>query len=254
MIALLGRSATQARYALIASYVLLCGFQMIIIGQAAEIQRTQGFGRVAELMPAFLQRGLGSRALLLATFKGTVAFGYFHPVVCLLIVIVAMYVATEPAHEIESGLVDIELARSVPRHRLLTRSLLLAELSIAGAVAGFWAGLIVDTANLVTLGVSSLLLTIAGYWIGRYGETTGRDRAHAPYLSVGVVTVLYAIGALIVHYMLGDPVVGRTVLLDSLPPSLLLNLLLTAPVYAVVRRLLPPVSTHERTTEVSLLG
>jgi rod shape-determining protein MreD len=126
--------------------------------------------------------------------------------------------------------------------------------SIAGAVAGFWAGLIVDTANLVTLGVSSLLLTIAGYWIGRYGETTGRDRAHAPYLSVGVVTVLYAIGALIVHYMLGDPVVGRTVLLDSLPPSLLLNLLLTAPVYAVVRRLLPPASTLERTTEVSLLG
>src|SRR4029077_7707256 len=105
--------------------------------------------------------------------------------------------------------------------------------SIAGAVAGFWAGLIVDTANLVTLGVSSLLLTIAGYWIGRYGETTGRDRAHAPYLSVGVVTVLYAFGALVVEFMLGDPVSGRTVLVDALPPELALNLLLTAPVYAV---------------------
>src|SRR3954467_14154647 len=122
--------------------------------------------------------------------------------------------------------------------------------SIYGAGAGFAAGLLVDTANLGTLGVTSLLLTVAGYWIGRYGETTGRDRAHAPYVSVGVVTVLYALGALIVHYMLGDPVVGRVVLLDSLPPSLLLNLLLTAPVYAIVRRLLPPVSTLERTTEV----
>ena len=120
--------------------------------------------------------------------------------------------------------------------------------SIVGAIAGFWAGLIVDTANLGTLGVSSLLLTIAGYWIGRYGETTGRDRAHAPYLSVGVVTILYALGALIVHYMLGDPVSGREVLLDSLPPSLLLNLLLTAPVYAVVRRLLPPVSSLDAVT------
>ena len=52
--------------------------------------------------------------------------------------------------------------------------------SIYGAAAGFFAGLIVDTANLGTLGVTSLLLTIAGYWIGRYGETTGRgavDRA-----------------------------------------------------------------------------
>jgi hypothetical protein len=26
--------------------------------------------------------------------------------------------------------------------------------------------------------------TIAGFWIGRYGETTARDRFHAPYLSV----------------------------------------------------------------------
>jgi RNA polymerase sigma factor (sigma-70 family) len=40
---------------------------------------------VAELMPAFLQRGLGSKAMLLATFRGTVAFGYFHPVVCLIV-------------------------------------------------------------------------------------------------------------------------------------------------------------------------
>ena len=131
---LLARSASQARYVLAGAYFLLCGFQLVIIGQAAEIQRTQAFGRLAELMPAFLQRGLGSRAMLLATFKGTVAFGYFHPVVCLVVTIVAMYLATEPAHEIESGLVDLELARAVPRHRLMTRSLLLAALSIAGAV------------------------------------------------------------------------------------------------------------------------
>ena len=53
--------------------------------------------------------------------------------------------------------------------------------SVFGAVAGFGAGLLVDTANLGTLGVTSLLLTIAGYWIGRYGETTARDRFHAPF-------------------------------------------------------------------------
>src|SRR5262249_8834206 len=43
---------------------------------------------------------------------------------------------------------------------------------IWGAAAGFGAGLIVDTANLETLGVTSLLLTLAGYWIGRYGEAS----------------------------------------------------------------------------------
>lgn len=140
MRALLVRSATQARYLLIGAWVLLFGFQMILIGQAEEIQRTQSFGRLAELMPAFLQRGLGSRAMLLATFRGTVAFGYFHPVVCLVVAFVAMYVATEPAHEIESGLVDLELARSMPRHRLITRSLILAELTIAAAVVLMGAG------------------------------------------------------------------------------------------------------------------
>ena len=81
--------------------------------------------------------------------------------------------------------------------------------SIYGAAAGFFAGLIVDTANLATLGVTSLLLTIAGYWIGRYGETTGRDRAHAPYVSVAVATILVQFGALILHYLLGDTGLGE---------------------------------------------
>jgi ABC-type transport system involved in multi-copper enzyme maturation permease subunit len=130
MIALLQRSASQARYLLLGSFVLLFGFQLVIVGQAAEIERTQSFSRMAELLPGFLQRGLGSRALLLATFRGTVAFGYFHPVVCVLLSIVAIYLMTEPAHEVEAGLVDLELARSIPRHRLLTRSVVLMTGSI----------------------------------------------------------------------------------------------------------------------------
>jgi ABC-type transport system involved in multi-copper enzyme maturation permease subunit len=140
VIALLARSASQARYVLLAVFALLFGFQLIIVGQAAEIERTSSFSRMAELVPAFLQRGLGSRAMLLATFKGTVAFGYFHPVVCMLVAVMAMYVMTEPAHEVESGLVDLELARSVPRHRLLTRSLLLASASTALAILLMFAG------------------------------------------------------------------------------------------------------------------
>lgn len=140
MIPLLLRSASQARYLLLGSFALLIGFQIIIVGQAAEIERTQSFSRMAELLPGFLQRGLGSKAMLLATFKGTVAFGYFHPVVCILVSGLAIYLATEPAHEVESGLVDLELARSVPRHRLLTRSLLLALASLVAATALMAAG------------------------------------------------------------------------------------------------------------------
>jgi rod shape-determining protein MreD len=110
--------------------------------------------------------------------------------------------------------------------------------SIFGAVAGFYAGFLVDAANLQTLGTSSLLLTLAGYWIGRYGETTGRDRAHAPLLAIAVVTVLYSLGDLGMHYLLGDPVSVRAGLIDALPAQIVLNLVLTVPVYALCRRIL----------------
>src|SRR5687767_15135830 len=78
--------------------------------------------------------------------------------------------------------------------------------AVFGAMGGFWAGFLLDTVYLGTLGVTSLLLTLAGYWIGRYGETTGRDRAHAPFVSVAVFTVLLAAGELVLHFLLGEPV------------------------------------------------
>lgn len=126
--------------------------------------------------------------------------------------------------------------------------------SVYGAVGGFFAGLVVDMATLETLGLTSLLLSVFGYWIGRYGETTGRDRAHAPYVSVGVVTVLYALGALTLHFVLGEHAPARLILLDRLPASVILNLLLTLPVYATCRRLVRPAEWGERATEVQLLG
>jgi len=125
--------------------------------------------------------------------------------------------------------------------------------SVAGAVGGFFAGLLVDTATLGTLGLTSLVLTLVGYWVGRYGETTGRDRVHAPFLSVAVVTVLYEIGLLVVHFVLGESAPAGAVV-RSLVPAIVLNLILTAPLYALARRLLRPVDHDELTTEVQLLG
>lgn len=109
--------------------------------------------------------------------------------------------------------------------------------SIFGALAGFYAGFLLDAANLETLGLSSLLLTVAGYWIGRYGETTGRDRAHAPLLAIAVVTVSYTVGSLGMHYLLGDPVSAESGLVGALPAQIVFNLALTIPVYALCRRL-----------------
>ena len=125
--------------------------------------------------------------------------------------------------------------------------------SIYGAVAGFATGLLLDTATLQTLGVTSLLLTVAGFWIGRYGETTARDRFHAPYVSVAVVTVLYAFGQVLLQFMLGEPAPAGLVA-HGLPGALFLNLVLTLPVYAFARRLFPPLELGDRIREVRLLG
>ena len=125
--------------------------------------------------------------------------------------------------------------------------------SMFGAIGGFFAGLLVDTATLGQLGLTSLVLTIAGYWIGRYGETTGRDRAHAPFLSVAVVTVLYSLGLLLVHFVLGEPAPAGPIA-RGLLPAIGMNLILTAPVYALARRLLRPLDRGDYATEVQLLG
>ena len=124
----------------------------------------------------------------------------------------------------------------------------------AGAATGFFAGRVFDLATFETLGVTSLLLTLTGYWIGRYGETTGRGRTHAPLLSVLVMTVAYAVAGYVFHTILGDTVPARVALGSALPAALVGNLLLAVPVFALVRRLLARPERAEGLREVRLLG
>ena len=124
--------------------------------------------------------------------------------------------------------------------------------AVTGAVAGFAAGLIVDVATLGTLGLTSLLLTLACYWVGRYGETTGRGRPQAPLAATVAATVFVALGGYGLYSMLGEPVVARTVLV-ALPAAVLWNALLAYPVLGLVRRLVGATERVERAREVELL-
>ena len=149
---------------------------------------------------------------------------------------------------------QLHVFAAVPQLLLVTLvAVSLLRGSVTGAVGGFFAGILVDSATLGELGLTALVLTLAGYWIGRYGETTGRDRAHAPFLSVAVITVLYAFGLLLVHFMLGESAPAGAVL-RGLVPAIAMNLILAGPVYALVRRLLRPLAREELSTEVQLLG
>ena len=125
--------------------------------------------------------------------------------------------------------------------------------AVTAAVAGFGGGLLLDVLTLDTLGVTALVLALAGYWTGRYGETTGRGRLHAPLLSVVVVTVLVAVLGFFLHFLIGEEVSARRALVESLVAGLGLNLLIGAPVFALCRWALRS-GPAERVAEVRLLG
>jgi rod shape-determining protein MreD len=107
--------------------------------------------------------------------------------------------------------------------------------SVPGAAFGFAGGLILDLLTLETLGLTSLVLTLAGFWAGRYAETTGRGRRLAPLTAVAVITVLAGLFGFVLQYMLGTDVVAQQALVAALLPTLLLNLVLALPVYLLVR-------------------
>ena len=79
------------------------------------------------------------------TFKGIVCLGYFHPVVMGALVSVSLTLATIPVMEIETGFIDLVLARPVARHWIVTRSILAALIStvylLAMMALGTWLGL-----------------------------------------------------------------------------------------------------------------
>jgi rod shape-determining protein MreD len=117
---------------------------------------------------------------------------------------------------------------------------------VFGAVGGFWGGLVVDVAALQTLGLTSLLLTLVGYWAGRFGEVTSRSSPHPPLVAVALATIAYTIGSGLLHFMLGQGASAGVLLAQVLLPALALNLLLAYPLYRFALRLLPPAVRERR--------
>jgi rod shape-determining protein MreD len=133
---------------------------------------------------------------------------------------------------------SIEVAEGHPDLVLvLVIAIALLRGPVFGAVAGFWAGLVLDVVSLETLGLTSLLLTLAGYFAGRLGDITTRSSAHPSLVAVGLGTIGFAIGSAVVHFMLGSTLSAGQFFVAVLLPSLALNLLLAYPLYGLCRRL-----------------
>jgi rod shape-determining protein MreD len=108
--------------------------------------------------------------------------------------------------------------------------------SMTGAVMGFGAGLLVDLVLVQTLGISSLLFLGIGYWAGRVREL--RDPAHGlvPVAGGAVATAAAQIGMAILQFLLGVDAPVSGLLLQQIFITILINTLISLPVYALVRR------------------
>ncbi|HLG59913.1 MAG TPA: hypothetical protein VI485_31530 [Vicinamibacterales bacterium] len=142
MIALIRRSFGRILRPLLSLIAVLAGFQIAIIAAAAAFATSGDFDRLAQLTPRFLIETIGPA---LTSFDGMVTIGYFDALLVMMLVQFAIFLATEPAADVESGLVDLLLARPLPRHWLVSRSLAVMLLSIvamtAAMAAASWAGL-----------------------------------------------------------------------------------------------------------------
>ncbi len=148
---------------------------------------------------------------------------------------------------------EVEVASGHPDLVLVT--LVVAALlrgPLVGAAAGFWAGFLVDLAAFETLGLTSLLLTLAGYGAGRLGQVMSKSSPHPPLIAVGVATIGVLLGSTFLHFVLGLTVDASTLLGRVLLPTLALNLLLAWPLHRLVRRLFPPALRERREVGVAV--
>ena len=142
---LLSLSLKRARTLLIATGLLLATFQVLLVLIAGSIQRAGEFEQLASLLPPFARAILGPSLTSVLSFGGIVCLGFFDLgiVIALLALIIAF--ATVPASEIETGFADLILARPLPRHWIITRTIALVLFAIltmlAVMTASTWMGL-----------------------------------------------------------------------------------------------------------------
>jgi rod shape-determining protein MreD len=123
---------------------------------------------------------------------------------------------------------------------LMVMSVGLLAGSLTGAVMGFATGLLVDTVLVQTLGITSLLYIAIGYWAGRLREL--RDPAHGlvPLAAGAAATAVAGVGMTLIQFLLGVDAPVSLLLFQQIIITILVNTLISLPVYSAVRRIIHP--------------
>jgi rod shape-determining protein MreD len=112
--------------------------------------------------------------------------------------------------------------------------------SIPGAVTGFGMGLLVDMVLFQTLGVTSLLYIGIGYWSGRLRELRDPSHGLVPMATGAAATAFAGLGMAVIQFLLGVDAPVSMLLLQQIFIAVLVNTLISLPVYAAVRRVIAP--------------
>jgi rod shape-determining protein MreD len=117
--------------------------------------------------------------------------------------------------------------------------------SIPGAIMGFCTGLLVDMVLVQTLGVTSLLYIVIGFWAGRLHELRDPSHGLVPMAAGAVATAFAGLGMAVIQFLLGVDSPVSWLLLQQIFITVLVNALISLPVYAAVRRVIGPALPQE---------
>jgi rod shape-determining protein MreD len=107
--------------------------------------------------------------------------------------------------------------------------------SSVGALFGFAVGLLVDLLLLQTLGLSSLIFTLIGFWAGRLRELRDPQGAIAPLLLGACAAGTSLVGYSVMEFLLGVSAPVSLELLRQIFFGLLVDSIIALPFYALVR-------------------
>jgi rod shape-determining protein MreD len=108
--------------------------------------------------------------------------------------------------------------------------------STLGALSGFAVGLLMDLALVQTLGETSLVFTLIGYWSGRLRELRDPQAAITPLIVGAAASAASLIGYSLMEFLLGVDAPVSLDLLRQIVVGVFVNAVVALPTWAVVRR------------------
>ncbi len=115
--------------------------------------------------------------------------------------------------------------------------------STVGAACGFAVGLLIDMTLLQTLGLTSLVFTLIGYWCGRLRDRSligqhDPQGAFTPLLVGAGASAVALVGYSLMEFMLGVDAPVSFELLREIVFGVIVNTIFALPMWAITRRVL----------------